>query len=69
MNKSFEAAPLNALPTITYNDSITFYFNEDKIDVYHIPNAHTDGYNELFILAKEMYLIREIFMLMDAIHL
>jgi cyclase len=43
LNKTFEASPLNALPTITYKDSITFYFNEDKIDVYHLPNAHTDG--------------------------
>ena len=43
MNKTFEASPLNALPTINYNDSITFYFNDDKIDVYHIPNTHTDG--------------------------
>jgi cyclase len=43
LNKTFEASPLTALPTITYKDSITFYFNEDKIDVYHLPNAHTDG--------------------------
>lgn len=43
LNKTFEASPLNALPTITYKDSISFYFNEDKIDVYHLPNAHTDG--------------------------
>ena len=43
LNKTFEASPLNALPTINYNDSITFYFNDDKIDVYHIPNTHTDG--------------------------
>jgi glyoxylase-like metal-dependent hydrolase (beta-lactamase superfamily II) len=43
LNKTFEASPLKALPTITYNDSITFYLNDDKIDVYHLPNAHTDG--------------------------
>jgi cyclase len=43
LNKTFEPSPINALPTITYNDSITLYFNDDKIDVYHIPNAHTDG--------------------------
>lgn len=43
LNKTFEPSPINALPIITYNDSITLYFNDDKIDVYHIPNAHTDG--------------------------
>jgi glyoxylase-like metal-dependent hydrolase (beta-lactamase superfamily II) len=43
LNREYRPAPINALPTITYNDSITFYFNDDKIDVYHLLNAHTDG--------------------------
>ncbi|MGI9010871.1 MAG: MBL fold metallo-hydrolase [Nitrososphaeraceae archaeon] len=43
LNREYKPAPINALPTITYNDSITFYFDDDKIDLYHLPNAHTDG--------------------------
>ena len=43
LNRTFEPSPSKALPTITYNDSITLYFNDDQIDVYHIANAHTDG--------------------------
>lgn len=43
LNREYKPAPINALPTITYNDSITFYFGDDKIDLYHLPNAHTDG--------------------------
>jgi cyclase len=43
LNREYRPAPINALPTITYNNSITFYFNDEKIDVYHLPNAHTDG--------------------------
>ena len=54
LNKTFEASPLNALPTITYNDSITFYFNEDKIDVYHLPHAHTDGDSLIYFNKKNI---------------
>ena len=54
LNKTFEAFPLNALPTITYNDSITFYFNEDKIDVYHLPHAHTDGDSLIYFNKKNI---------------
>jgi cyclase len=37
------ASPAEALPVITFNDTMTFYFNGDVIDVMHLPNAHTDG--------------------------
>jgi cyclase len=37
------ASPAEALPVITFNDTINFYFNDDVIDVVHLPNAHTDG--------------------------
>jgi cyclase len=37
------ASPAEALPVITFNDTMTFYFNDDVIDVVHVPNAHTDG--------------------------
>lgn len=35
--------PPEALPVITFNDRMTFYFNDDVIDVVHVPVAHTDG--------------------------
>ncbi len=54
LNKTFEASPLKALPIITYNDSLTFYFNEDKIDVYHLPNAHTDGDSIIYFNKKNI---------------
>jgi len=37
------AAPPEALPVITFNDSMTFYLNDEVIDVLHLPVAHTDG--------------------------
>jgi cyclase len=37
------AAPADALPVITFSDTMSFYFNNDTIDVVHVPVAHTDG--------------------------
>ena len=35
--------PSEALPVITFNDQMTVYFNDDIIDIMHVPVAHTDG--------------------------
>ena len=32
-----------ALPDITFNDRSTIHFNGTRVDLYHVPNAHTDG--------------------------
>lgn len=32
-----------SLPIITFDEDITFHYNNEKIYVFHIPNAHTDG--------------------------
>jgi cyclase len=37
------ASPPEALPVITFSESMAFYFNGDAIDVLHMPLAHTDG--------------------------
>ncbi len=31
------------LPVITFNDTITFYINDDEAYVFHVETAHTDG--------------------------
>lgn len=33
----------DALPTVTYEDGIKLYFNEDVLHVIHLPTGHTDG--------------------------
>lgn len=35
--------PREILPTITFSEELTFYFNNEKIQLIHIANAHTDG--------------------------
>ena len=37
------ASPPEALPDITYNDTMTMHFNGDQVDIVHTPVAHTDG--------------------------
>ncbi len=43
LNKTVAPLPESALPIITFSNEITFYFNNDVINVKHIPAAHTDG--------------------------
>ncbi len=43
LDREYQPSPIEALPTMTYNGSITLHFNDDKIDIYHIPYSHTDG--------------------------
>ncbi len=37
------ALPRSALPIVTYTDRIRVQFNDDEIDVVHLPSGHTDG--------------------------
>ena len=36
-------APKDALPELTFNDSVTFHLNGHEAYVFHVANAHTDG--------------------------
>ena len=38
-----KAYPFEALPFITFSDSLTLNERDEKIKVYHVKNAHTDG--------------------------
>jgi cyclase len=35
--------PENILPMVTFDKEMTFYYNDEKIFVFHVHNAHTDG--------------------------
>ncbi|MHC4379847.1 MAG: MBL fold metallo-hydrolase [Planctomycetota bacterium] len=36
-------AVAEALPTITFNDELSFHFNGEKVQLEHLPAGHTDG--------------------------
>ena len=53
-NKTIPAAPKVALPIITFNDEINFYFNNEEIAVLHQKNAHTDGDSIIFFKSSNV---------------
>lgn len=42
-NRTVPAAPKGALPVVTFNETVTFWLNDDEIHAFHVDNAHTDG--------------------------
>lgn len=38
-----QQAPEAALPVVTFSAVLNFYWNDEKIKVFHMPSAHTDG--------------------------
>ncbi len=42
-DQTIPAAPADALPVVTFNDTINFHWNGDDIHVFHVEPAHTDG--------------------------
>ena len=38
-----ETTSEKVLPVVTFSEDITFHYNENRIFVFHIHNAHTDG--------------------------
>jgi cyclase len=43
LDKEVPASPDGALPVVTFTESMTFWFNNEEIVVWHAPHAHTDG--------------------------
>jgi len=42
-NAPKKAAPYDALPKVTFNESVTLHLNGETVQVFHVKNAHTDG--------------------------
>ncbi len=41
-------SPKQALPVITFDDSLSVHFNDEKIKAVHLPHGHTDGDSVIF---------------------
>ena len=46
-----KASPYEALPKVTFGDSVTFHLNGETVHVFYVKNAHTDG--DIIIHFKE----------------
>jgi len=42
-NQTQKAAPYDALPKVTFGDSVTLHLDGETVQVTHVPHAHTDG--------------------------
>ena len=43
LKQTQKAAPYEALPKVTFADSVTFHMNGETVHVFYAKNAHTDG--------------------------
>jgi len=48
------AAPKEALPVITFNQSLSVHFNGEEIRAIHFPNGHTDGDSIIFFTSSNV---------------
>ena len=51
LKQTQKASPYEALPEITFADSVTFHMNGETVQVFYAKNAHTDG--DVIIYFKE----------------
>ncbi|HEV7744120.1 MAG TPA: MBL fold metallo-hydrolase [Pyrinomonadaceae bacterium] len=47
-NQTFKALPKEALPNLTYEQTISVFFNGEEIKIVHFANSHTDGDSVVF---------------------
>ncbi len=48
MGETVPPSPAEALPVITFQDSVSVHFNGEEIKVIHYPHGHTDGDSVIF---------------------
>lgn len=54
LNLVLEPSPPAALPVVTYGDSITLRFNDDRLEIRHFPTGHTDGDSVVFFTGQNV---------------
>ena len=54
LGNAVPASPKEALPVITYAQSVSVHFNGEEIKVIHFPHGHTDGDSVIFFTASNV---------------
>lgn len=60
-NMTIPPAPTAALPVVTFPTSLTFYWNNETIEVIHFPESHTDGDAAIFFKSANVIHAGDIF--------
>ena len=56
-----ESSPKEALPVVTFSDSLSIHFNGEEIRVIHFPNSHTDGDSVIFFTGSNVIHMGDLF--------
>jgi len=48
------ARPKEAWPVITFDESLTIYFNDETVKILHFPNGHTDGDSVIYFIESNV---------------
>ena len=56
-----EDASKEALPVVTFDDSLSIHFNDEEIRVIHFPNSHTDGDSVIFFTGSNVVHMGDLF--------
>ena len=56
-----EPSPPQALPVVTYGDSLTVHFNGDDVEVQNYANAHTDGDSVVYYTRENVVHMGDLF--------
>jgi glyoxylase-like metal-dependent hydrolase (beta-lactamase superfamily II) len=56
-----ESSPKEALPVVTFDDSLSIHFNGEEIRVIHFPNSHTDGDSVIFFTGSNVVHMGDLF--------
>ncbi len=54
-------SPQEALPVVTFDDSLSIHFNGEEIRVIHFPNSHTDGDSIIFFTGSNVVHMGDLF--------
>jgi cyclase len=57
-----KAQPKAAWPILTYDHSLTIHLNGEDIQVWHVPNAHTDGDSIVFFPKSNVVHMGDVFL-------
>ncbi|HEY6186801.1 MAG TPA: MBL fold metallo-hydrolase [Pyrinomonadaceae bacterium] len=52
--ETVKASPKEALPVITFDESLSIHFNGEEIRVIHFPHGHTDGDSVIFFTSSNV---------------
>lgn len=61
INTRFGAFPPEALPDITYQQTLSLHLNGERVDIYHAPPAHTDGDSIIYFRTSNVIHMGDVF--------